>query len=148
MKINHSFRLLVMLSAMLLVVISARGDEPKPAVIDAKDTPAIKAMMGKHVIVSGHVWNASWSSSGKVLNISFTGTGEDGFLAVAFEKNRKKLDEAFSGDFARAIQDKDIHLKGRIEASRAKTKQYQGRPQIVIEEAGQVTIQASTTQPG
>lgn len=147
MNIKHSFRFLTMLLALTLISLTARGDEPKEVIIDVKDTAAIKAMIGKHVIVSGHVFNAAWSSSGKVLNIEFAGTGEGGFVAVAFEKSRKKLDDAFGGDFAKAIKDQDVHLKGRVEESRAKTKQYAGRPQIVIEEPGQITIQQPTTQP-
>ncbi|HQY87764.1 MAG TPA: hypothetical protein PK402_03845 [Tepidisphaeraceae bacterium] len=147
MKINFSIRACAMLIALALMTISARGEDPKPIAIDAKDTAALKAAIGKRVVVSGHVWSAQWSSSGKVLNIEFSGAGEAGFVAVAFDKNRKALDATFGGDVAKALMDKDVQLRGQLEESRAKTKQYAGRPQIVITEPGQITIQQPTTTP-
>jgi hypothetical protein len=114
-----------------------------PAVIDASDTVTVLAAMeaGGDVVVRGTVKLAEWSRSGKVMNIEFEDTGDKGFLAVAFERNRAKLDAAFSGDAAKAFTGATLRLRGKIEPSGSKAERYAGRPQMVLNDTSAVTIE-------
>jgi len=127
---------------MLTVALAADSDT-----IDATDKAALDAGKGKTVSVEGKVSKAEWSKSGKVLNVEFENA--DHFVVAAFSQNRAKLDEAFSGDFAKAITGAKIKLTGKLGDYGGKAKDYEGRLQLVINAANQVTIveAAPSTQP-
>lgn len=133
-----------------------RGEEPAspPAaqeapfvVIAATDTAALKAAIGQDVLVEGTVDRAEWSRSGKVINIEFKGASADGFIAVAFDRIRKQLDESFNGDFAKTMTGATVRLRGKLEASGAKDPKFANRPQLIINDPSQVTIVPADAPP-
>jgi DNA/RNA endonuclease YhcR with UshA esterase domain len=109
------------------------GEPAASSIVDAADKAAIDANMSKEVTVEGIVDTASWSSSGKVLRMEFKGNQQSKLQGVAFEKNKKSLDEAFSGDFVKAMTGAHVRVRGTL-------KDYRGRPEIVIDSASQVTV--------
>ncbi len=145
-------------TAMLSIACAsiARAEEPAspPAaqespfvVISATDTAALKAAIGQDVVVEGTIERAEWSRSGKVINIEFKGASADGFIAVAFDRIRKKLDESFNGDFAKTMTGATVRLRGKLEASGAKDPKFANRPQLIISDPSQVTIVPAETPP-
>lgn len=129
-------------SVLLLVAIFARAEEPatQQVVIDASDKSAIEANMEKQVIIKGEIKLAEWSKSGKVMNIDFANTEESKLLAVIFEKNRKAMDEAYSGDVAKTLTGAKVRLEGILKPYGGKAESMKGRPQIIIDRITQITI--------
>ena len=119
-----------------------------PSVIDVTDPAAVAAAMGQDAIVDGVVERAEWSRSGKVMNIEFKGA-EDGLLAVAFDRKRQQLDEAFAGDVSKALTGARVRIRGAIKPYGGRVESMKGRPQIIIEDGHQITIleKAPATQP-
>lgn len=118
------------------------------AVIAASDRAALDKAIGTDVIVEGTISVAEWSRSGKVMNIEFKDS-TDGLLAVVFERNRKAMDEAYSGDLANTLKGAKVRLKGVIKPYGGREESKKGRPQIIIDRPTQITIvePAPTTQP-
>lgn len=129
-------------SVLLLIAVFARAEEPatQQVVIDASDKSAIEANMEKQVIIKGEIKLAEWSKSGKVMNIEFANTEESKLLAVIFEKNRKAMDEAYSGDIAKTLTGAKVRLEGVLKPYGGKAESMKGRPQIIIDRITQITI--------
>jgi DNA/RNA endonuclease YhcR with UshA esterase domain len=124
------------------------GPATRQAVIDATDDAALRARMNQAVIVRGTVARAEWSRSGKVMNIDFEGAGENGLMAVVFERNRKTLDTAFGGDLAKALGGAEVRIDGEIKPYGGRVEAFKDRPQIIIERVNQITIvRPAGTQP-
>lgn len=130
------------LGVLLLAVAVRAGDDPttQHTVIEATDKAAIAEHMGEEVVVVGEVSSAAWSASGKVMNVEFKGAEESRLLAVVFERNRQRMDEAFNGDVAKALTGAKVRLMGRLAEYGGRNEEWKGRPQIIIERTSQVTI--------
>ena len=121
-----------------------------PAVIDVSDKAALEANKEKQVTVVGTCSGASWSSSGKVMNISFAGAEESRFGAVMFEKNKQKMDAAFGGDAAKAWTGAKLRIRGKLSTYGGKVAARLGETQIIINDSSQVTVvepAPAATQP-
>lgn len=111
---------------------------PAATLIDATDKEAITANQGKQVTVEGKIASAKWSGSGKVLNIKFDNSP---LMAVVFDRNKDKMNEAFGGDVAKALDGAKVKLKGKLDVYKGKVETLQGKPQIVITQSSQITIE-------
>jgi hypothetical protein len=139
-------RFLIPLLTCTLAVFTYAADEPKaptpPAVpaatIDAADAAAIEAATGKDVVVTGKVKSAAWSKSGKVMNVEFENSK---LLAVVFEKAKADVDKAFDGDAAKKWAGAKVKVTGKLGTYGGKAKDLEGRPQIVISKADQVSVE-------
>jgi len=131
------------LIAMLVLFVTSHlllAEQPsttEPAVIAATDTESLKAAMGSQVIVEGYISKAAWSRSGRVMNIEFL---DSVLLGAVFERHRAKLDEAFGGDLAAALRDAKVRFKGKLIEYGGYVESLKGRPQIIINDASQITI--------
>ena len=141
MRIHRSFPILAAAVLLMCLVVRA-GDDPttQHTVIDANDKAAIAENMGREVVVVGTVSQAAWSASGKVMNIEFQGAEESRLLAVVFERNRRRMDEAFNGDLAKALTGAKVRLMGRLEEYGGRDERWKGRPQMILDRTGQITI--------
>jgi len=139
------------LAFVLSVVMSsaAHAQAPKTEIIQATDLPALTAVKGTTVQVEGVIESAKWSSSGKVMMIQFEGKPDEALLAAVFEKQRKKFDDAFSGDAAKSFTGAKVRLKGRLIEYDGPDEQLKGRLQLILGQSFQVTIvtPAPETQP-
>jgi DNA/RNA endonuclease YhcR with UshA esterase domain len=107
--------------------------QPSNSMIDPGDKAAIEANMNKDVTIDGVVDTANWASSGKVMRIEFKNNQQTKLQAIVFEKKKKELDDSFSGDFAKTLNGAHVRIKGQL-------KIYRDRPEVVIDNAQQVTI--------
>ena len=81
-----------------------------------------------------------------MLNIEFADAPH--FMAVAFERQKAKFDESFSGDIAKTLTGAVIRITGKIEPYGGHTEKYKGGLQIVMGGTHQLTIITPATQPG
>ncbi len=133
---------------MALILIGSASvliAEETSAVIDVTDKAAIEAQNGKSVTVQGKITLAEWSKTGKVMNITFNNATH--FTAAAFERNRAKLDEGFSGDIAKAMTGANVKLTGKIQPYGGRSAALKDSYQMIITGVNQVTITDATTQP-
>ena len=115
--------------------------------IDAHDGPELLKHVGdEKVIVTGTIKSAEWSSSGKVMNITFAGP-DTGLLAVVFERGKDRFDKAFGGDFTKAVEGKAVRLSGNLEMYGGYVESLKGRPQMILSSPDQVTIVEAATRP-
>ena len=136
-------RHLVSVVAVLALVGVVRADEAskaeKPAaegaVIKASDKAALDAAKDKPATVEGTVSEATWSKSGKVMNIRFEGADESGFVAVVFQREKAAFDKAFDGDVAKGLAGKKVTVTGKVGVFREK-------PQIILNKPEQVKVEA------
>ncbi|MGH7179321.1 MAG: OB-fold nucleic acid binding domain-containing protein [Tepidisphaeraceae bacterium] len=128
--------------ALLTLLAAQTPPTSGPALIKVSDKAAIDAAMDKEVVLDGVVETAAWSASGKVLRIEFKDAGDSKIMAVAFDKNKEDLNEAFSGDVTKALVGAHVRIRGTL-------KDYKGRPEVVINVPNQVTIVEAgpSTQP-
>jgi hypothetical protein len=107
--------------------------------IDASDPDAVQHAIGSRVTLEGTIEKAAWSSSGKVLKATFK--GNDKLTLVAFQSKKDDLDKAFNGDVAGAMTGSKVQVSGLL-------KQFKGSPEMVIDDAKQLTISStgSTTK--
>lgn len=139
---------LLMLAACSVAGAQEVSSSDAPVVLDASDKAGLEANRGKQAFVTGKVKEAAWSGTGKVLNITFENA--PAFMAAAFEKNREKLDEAFSGDLAKAITGATVKLSGKLQVYGGRIEELKDSTQLIITSVNQVTIvEAGTpaTQP-
>jgi DNA/RNA endonuclease YhcR with UshA esterase domain len=108
-----------------------------PARISVKDTDALKAAVGKGVVVFGEISRVSPSPSGSLTFINFKDLQRGDFSAIIKKENKEALDKAFDGDVAKAIKGKSVELSGTV-------IDYQGRPEIDITKPEQLKIVAKT----
>src|SRR4051812_49647377 len=109
----------IVLGVVLLMPLLVRGEDPtaQPILIDVSaEKSAFEAVMGKLVVVQGTVLSASWSETGKVMNIEFRNAARSRFIAVIFERNRAKIDEGFNGDIATTLAGAKVRIRGMLEA--------------------------------
>ncbi len=112
-----------------------------PAVLAPTDTAGITAKKGEVVTVEGLVDTAAWSSSGKVMNITFKDVEKDkGLLCSAFQKNKAKLDAEFEGDAAAKLTGAKIQITGKVEIYGGKIAAWKDRPEIVIQNPQQIKV--------
>lgn len=157
------------LAVLLLAAPAVRADPPAGAgttesptmdvgaaqmvVLDATDTAGLRAAVGKMVVVDATVASAEWSKSGKVLVVRFEGVGPDGFQAVVFDRDRKRLDEAFTGDLAGMLPGKTVKLRGVLIEYAGRQQSQAGRPELILKNDSQITVvpddvpNAATTKP-
>ena len=124
--------------------------EASMEVIKATDTAALKAAVGKQVMVTGTVKSAEWSRSGKVMAMQFEGADAEGFQAVIFEKSRKSMDAQYAGDVAKSVVGRKVEVKGRLQMYGGRLATKAGRPELVISRDSQLTLVeggGATTKP-
>ena len=102
-------------------------------VVAASDKAALMANIDNTVIITGVCTQAVWSDSGKVMNIKFAGSEQSGFNAVVFDRVRKRLEEAFLGDVAKAWVGGTLRIRGEL-------REYKGNPELTIDDPSQVTV--------
>jgi hypothetical protein len=152
MKFNP---LVVALALLIATPLIAQEDrQPLPpstqptdgqGVVKADDEAGLKAAIGKEINIDGIVEKAEWSRSGKVMNIEFK---DSVLLGAVFERDSKALNEAFNGDFAKAITGAKVRIKSKLENYGGKDKKLEGRPQVIIKKVYQVTVlEPATSQP-
>lgn len=116
-------------------------------VINPNDKAAIDAHMGQQVHIQGVIESAEWSRSGKVMNIAFKDSADTKLGVVLFQASQKKFDEAFNGDFAKAIAGAVVRINGKLEEYGGRDEKLKGTPQIILKSPSQVTImEPATTQ--
>lgn len=120
------------------------------SVLNPGDRAALDAALNKETFVEGVVQSAAWSGTGKVMNITFAEAGDVGLLAVVFERDRKRLDEAFGGDLAKELGGQRVRIRGTIKPYGGRDRRLEGRPQIIINLDSQITFveDVPATQPG
>ncbi len=109
-------------------------------VLSVTNTTAIKAALNTEVVVEGEVRSAAWSTSGAVLMIEFGGTGRDGVIGALFKANASKISAAIGGNPAVVLPKRRIRLHGALAPYGGYTADYKGRPQIIINDPGQLEI--------
>jgi len=141
-------------AVFLLTVACAalHADEPS-AILKTDDKAALTAAIDKTVTVEGKVASASWSKSGKVMNVKFE--GEPNFVVAVFQKNKDKLDTAFNGDLAKTLTGATIRINGKLAKYGGRDEAYADATQLILSMPTQLTIvtpadaatQPATTQP-
>jgi DNA/RNA endonuclease YhcR with UshA esterase domain len=112
----------------------AKDDKaPSAAVIQAGDTDALKAAMGKDAVVEGTVARIGASKSGSITFINFEEASESNFTAIVEKAHKDEVDKGFDGDLTKALQGAKIRVKGKM-------IEYKGKPEIKVEKAAQVTV--------
>lgn len=106
----------------------------QPTALKATDTEGLQAALKTYAAVSGEVYRASLSSSGKVFRIEFKGAQTSGFTAVIFPSNFRAFEEKFGADLPAALAGKKIVVEGNI-------AEYRGKPQIVLSSPAQLKIE-------
>jgi DNA/RNA endonuclease YhcR with UshA esterase domain len=132
--------------ALLVSCVLVRAEEAgsrtgatRPARIRVTDRGALEKALEQDVTVEGTVQKASWSRSGRVMNVVFKGA-DDGFRVVVFQKDRAKMDEAFGGDAARALTGKNVEVRGRVERYEGEISSIKGQVEIIVREVDQIRI--------
>ena len=121
--------------------IAPAGQDPsKIPMIDAGDVAKLREHFGRRVIVVGVVKSAQWSSSGKVMNIEFVEGEGRGLLAVLFQGNGQQFDEAWGGDFVKAVTGKRVRLYGELQEYGGYDEKWKGRPQMILGNPEQVSL--------
>ena len=139
-KTLSRLRLLPALLLLGLLLPTALAREPsKLPVLQAGDAAGLKDHFGQTALVEGRVKSAEWSDSGKVMNITFD-AADSGLLAVVFERTGKRFDEAFAGDFSKAVTGRRVRVKGEIQPYGGYDERLKGRPQTILNSPEQVTI--------
>jgi DNA/RNA endonuclease YhcR with UshA esterase domain len=108
-----------------------------PAEIAATDKDALTAAVGKQVAVTGTITKAEWSKSGKVMNIELT---DSPLMLVVFDRTKDQVNQAFDGDAAKTWTGAKVKITGKLAKYGGKAKEYEGRPQIIINDPKQLTI--------
>ena len=142
--IAHVRRRSLLAVAALACCCLAAADEPaadsvKLPVVDVADKAALEANIEKDILLSGTCKSATWSDTGKVLNIDFKGAEETKVDAVAFSSTKKRLDAAFNGDVAKTITGAPLRIRGRLREYSGKTG-AKGHAEITISDPSQITI--------
>jgi hypothetical protein len=130
----------LVLSLSLLTFASVQTELP---VIKPGEADKIAKYQDKpdEVLIEGKVESARWSDSGKVLSIKFEGVEVKQFSSILFEQNRKRFDDAFSGDFAKTITGAHVRFRGKITSWKGRDGDRPAQPQLVLETASSVTIE-------
>ncbi len=104
------------------------------ATIEASNTEALKAAVGKDVTVHGKVSGTFTPASGSVLLNNFVGATR--LFSVAFLKaNMDAVNKGFEGDdLAGAIKGKSINVTGKI-------KMYKDKPEIEVTKPEQIKVE-------
>lgn len=123
---------------MLLVVLAAvcSGAEEKiepTAVISITDTAALKAHVGKKVLVSGKVSRVGMSKSGMIVFINFEGVRSGGFSAVVRSASLPDIEWVAGANLDAALPGRRIRVSGPISL-------YKEAPQIEIKTADQIKV--------
>lgn len=114
--------------------VPTTGPATQPAVrIEATDLDKLKANFGKRAEVTGSVFRAQLSRSGKVFRIEFQGPKEGGMQAVVFERNLRAFRAVFGEDLGAALNGKKIAVVGILQ-------DYQGKPEIILADIAQLKI--------
>ncbi len=106
--------------------------------LEAKDTDALKAAVGKIITVKGATSRVGWSPSGRILFINFAGIDRSGFTAIV-EKANEDAVSAF-GEGAADLQGKNVEITGEIIL-------YKEKPEIKITKADQIKATGEAAKP-
>ena len=120
--------------------IPAAEDPSKIPIIGAGDVAKLREHFGKRAIVVGVVKSAQWSGSGKVMNIEFAEGEGKGLLAVVFESSGQRFNEAWGGDFVKAVTGKRVRLYGQVQEYGGYDEKWKGRPQMILGNPEQVSL--------
>jgi hypothetical protein len=126
--------------AMGVVGVGVVEDPSRIPMISAGDVARLREHIGQRVIVVGVVKSAQWSASGKVMNIEFTEGEGQGLLAVVFENRGQRFNEAWGGDFPKAVTGKKVRLYGEVQEYGGYDEKWKGRPQMILGAPEQVTL--------
>ena len=135
---------ILLAGSMVLAQDATTAPTTQAVTLDPTDNAAATAAEGKSVVVEGTITKAAWGKSGKIMQARFA-KGKDSLVLVIFAKNKDDMDKAFNGDVAAALKGATVRATGEV-------KDYRGRPEIIIDNASQLTILSpaatqATTQP-
>ena len=133
-------RLALPIALLLLAAAALAEPTTRPGVIEAADAATIKERVGEQVVVAGVVSRAEWSRSGKVMNVEFEGSDPEAFGMALFDRDRKRFDEAFGGDFGEALTGATVRIRGTVTEYGGHSERYEGRPEMILRDPSQVTI--------
>jgi hypothetical protein len=105
--------------------------------IEASDKKALDENAGKQVAVVGTVSKAEWGKSGKVMTVEFA---DSELLLAVFDRAKAEVNEAFEGDAAKAWAGAKVKVTGKLATYGGRDKAFEGRPQIIVSKASQVTV--------
>jgi DNA/RNA endonuclease YhcR with UshA esterase domain len=131
--------LLTVTSLLLAADEAPPKPEEKPR-LKASDKSAITAHMNKEVVVEGTIADATWSTTGKVMNIRFADTDDAGFIAAIFQRNKAKFDNAFDGDATKSLTGAKVQLTGKLGT-------FREQPQIILDTPAQIKILSKPESP-
>ena len=122
-----------LLLCRMAVAEDSKPPTTQPIVVSLADEQALKASMGKEVLVEGTVTDAQWSATGRVFLIKFKEGSETQFQGAFFSKIRDDMEKAFNGDLSNAFEGAKIQIKGKLQT-------YRELPEILIDDPKQITI--------
>ena len=107
---------------------------------EAADAEKLKAMIGQDATVRGKVVEVFVPRSGSVTIFNFfSGADRRLFNVVVDKANLEAVNEGFNGDVGAAVKDKTIVVTGKV-------ADYRGNPQIKIEKAEQIKVEATAPE--
>jgi hypothetical protein len=127
--------------------VGVADDPSRIPMISAGDAETLRSHIGKRVIVIGVVESARWSDSGKVMNIEFVEGKGKGLLAVVFERAGGSFNEAWAGDFPKAVTGKRVRLYGEVQEYGGYEEKWKGRPQMILNTPEQVSLPPEEQSP-
>lgn len=113
--------------------------DPAPVKVDATKKDQIDAAVGKNVVVSGTIASATWTASGKTLQVMFK-DGPDDFRMIAYGKNREALDKAFGGDIAAALTGKRVEISGKLKKYAGSVEKWKKYTDLYVGKADQIKV--------
>jgi Spy/CpxP family protein refolding chaperone len=111
----------------------SKAPTSQPSLVSLSDKEAMQSSVGKAIAVQGVVSDAQWSPSGAVFLINFTDGQATQFQCVIFRKLHDDMEKAFSGDLSNAFEGSNVRIEGKLQM-------YHQHPQIIINDANQVSI--------
>jgi DNA/RNA endonuclease YhcR with UshA esterase domain len=111
---------------------SQPADAGQAQVLEASETDALRAAVGKTVSVHGTIGRVAWSPSGSVLFINFQGVDRSGFTAIVKKADKEAALTGF-GEDGGDLQGKEVTITGPIIL-------YKEKPEIEIKKADQIKV--------
>ena len=133
MKAKSLWLALFMLGLLAVAGCQTAAPEPTgPKVIEASDDAAIQDALPKDFIVEGTV--SAIDAGDEVIAIHFAGTEKSGFYAVVLDRGRDAVEKVYGLGLQKLL-----HLPIRVTG---KVTLYRGKPEIIINNPNQITIDA------
>ena len=140
------YRIALLLALSCTLVANAQdaatsqpSTKPAGEVIEVKDFAKLKEMIGTEVTVRGKVSEVFVPRSGNLSIFNFEGIDRRAFNVVVPKANLEAVNAGFNGDVAAAVRDKTITVTGKV-------ADYRGNPQIKIEKAEQIKVEATAPE--